>query len=172
MAETDFTKGFIRQADHTIREVYLARMVRCIEELSPEQIWWRPNPASNSAGNLVLHLTGNIRQWIIAGLGGAPDVRERDKEFAELGPLPRRILVSRLRKTVEDACRVLRKLSAEDLARDYTIQGFRVTGLAATFHVAEHFSHHAGQIILITKMLTGSDLKFTRLPGDKKRRHA
>lgn len=172
MAETDFTKGFIAQAEHTMREVYLPRIVRCVEELSPEQIWWRSNRTSNSAGNLVLHLTGNVRQWIITGLGGAPDVRERDKEFAEQGPLPRRLLLSRLRKTVEDACRVLRKLSAEGLARDYTIQGFRVTGLAATFHVAEHFSHHAGQIILITKMLRGRDLKFTRLPGDKKKHKA
>jgi len=116
----------------------------------------------------VLHLTGNVRQWIISGLGGAPDVRERDLEFSECGPLPRRVLVSRLRKTVKEACEVLGKLSPEDLARVHTIQRFRVTGLEAAFHVAEHFSHHAGQIILMTKMLTGSDLKFTHLAGEKR----
>lgn len=171
MKKTDLAGLITKQAEHIMREVYLPRIVRCLEELSPEQIWWRPNPASNSVGNLVLHLMGNVRQWIMGGLGGAPDVRERDKEFAERGPLPRRVLVGRLRRTVKEACRVLRKLSAEDLAHDYSIQGFRVRGFAAAFHVAEHFSHHAGQIILMTKMLTGRDLEFTHLPGDRRKRH-
>jgi uncharacterized damage-inducible protein DinB len=164
------TNPLITQAEHVLRQVYLPRIVSCLEQLSPEQIWWRANAASNSVGNLVLHLAGNVRQWIISGLGGAPDVRQRDLEFIERGPLPRRILVSRLRKTVEEACRVLGKLSPEDLTRVHTIQRFRVTGMEATFHVAEHFSHHAGQIILLTKMLTGSDLKFTHLPGEKNKK--
>jgi uncharacterized damage-inducible protein DinB len=167
MAKSRMTNPLITQAEHVLRQVYLPRIANCLEQLSPEQIWWRANAASNSVGNLVLHLTGNVRQWIISGLGGAPDVRRRELEFIERGPLPRRILVSRLRKTVEEACRVLRKLSAEDLARVHMIQKFHVTGMEATFHVAEHFSHHAGQIILLTKMLTGSDLKFTHLPGEK-----
>ena len=72
--------------------------------------------------------------------------------------------------TVGEACRVLHKLSPEDLARVHSIQKYRVTGMEAAFHVAEHFSHHAGQIILLTKMLTGSDLKFTQLPGEKRRK--
>ena len=170
MAKTRMTNPLITQAEHVLRQVYLPRIVSCLEQLSPEQIWWRANAASNSVGNLVLHLAGNVRQWIISGLGGAPDVRQRDLEFIERGPLPRRILVSRLRKTVEEACRVLGKLSPEDLTRVHTIQRFRVTGMEATFHVAEHFSHHAGQIILLTKMLTGSDLKFTHLPGEKNKK--
>lgn len=82
----------------------------------------------------------------------------------------RRVLASRLRKTVEEACRVLRKLSADDLAYVHTIQEFRVKGLEAVFHVAEHFSHHSGQIILLTKMLTGSDLEITHLAGEKKKK--
>jgi uncharacterized damage-inducible protein DinB len=170
MPTPDFTKPLVAQAERVLRQVYLPRITKCLEALSPEQIWWRPNEASNSVGNLVLHLTGNVRQWIISGLGGAPDVRERDKEFAERGPLPRRVLLGRLQQTVENACRVLRRLSAEDLARVYDIQGYRVTGLAATYHVAEHFSHHAGQIILITKMLAGRDLGLTHLPGGRKRK--
>src|SRR5208337_694548 len=155
MAKTGLRDPVIAQAEHVLRQVYLPRILSCLEQLSPEQIWWRANAASNSVGNLVLHLTGNVRQWIISGLGGAPDVRQRHLEFIERGPLPRRTLVSRLRKTVEEACRVLSKLSAEDLARVHTIQKFQVTGMEATFHVTEHFSHHAGQIILLTKMLKG-----------------
>jgi uncharacterized damage-inducible protein DinB len=170
MPTPDFTKPLLAQAERVLRQVYLPRIVRCLEELSPEQIWWRPNAAANSVGNLVLHLAGNVRQWIISGLGGVPDVRQRDMEFAERGPLPRRVLVHRLRQTVQEACRVLRRLSAQDLARVHSIQRYHVTGLAATYHVAEHFSHHAGQIILMTKVLTGRDLGFTRLPGEKKQR--
>lgn len=169
MAKTRMTDPFMAQAEHLLRQVYLPRIISCVDQLSAEQIWWRPNQASNSVGNLVLHLDGNVRQWIVSGLGGALDVRKRDLEFSERGTLPRRILVSRLRKTVKEACAVLGKLSPEDLARVHNIQKFRVTGLEATFHVAEHFSHHAGQIILLTKMLTGSDLKFTHLAGEKEK---
>ena len=170
MAKNQSSDALVVQAVRVLNEVYLPRILSCLEQLSPEQIWWRPNEASNSVGNLVLHLTGNVRQWIVAGLGGAADVRQRDLEFSETGPLPRRILVSRLRKTVKEACGVLQTISPEQLARVYIIQKFRVTGWEAAFHVAEHFSHHAGQIILLTKMLTGHDLKFTRLPGEKGRK--
>ena len=165
VAETDFSRTLTKEAERILRRVYLPRILKCLQQLSPEQIWWRPNPASNSAGNLVLHLTGNVRQWIVAGLGGAPDMRRRHQEFAERGPLPRRALVHNLRRTVEDACRTLRLLDAQRLGRTYSIQGYRVTGFEACFHVAEHFSHHAGQIILITKLLTGRKLGFTRLPA-------
>jgi uncharacterized damage-inducible protein DinB len=160
----------IVQAEHVLNEVYLPRILRCLEELSLEQIWWRPNEASNSVGNLMLHLEGNVRQWIISGLGGAPDLRQRDQEFSERRPMHRQALRNRLQKTVGEACRILHQLSAENLERVHAIQKYRVTGLEAAFHVAEHFSHHAGQIILLTKMVTGKDLKFTQLPGEKRNR--
>jgi len=168
MPRTDFTKPFTGQAERVLKQVYLPRIVRCLKKLSAQQVWWRPNAASNSVGNLVLHLTGNVRQWIVAGLGGATDTRERDKEFEERGPLPKQALVRGLKVTVQQACRVLHKLAAADLAEVHKIQGYRVTGLEASYHVAEHFAHHAGQIILITKLLTGRDLAFTHLPDDKK----
>ena len=148
---------------------YLSRILRCLDEMSDEEIWWRPNEASNSAGNLVLHLSGNVRQWIISGLGGAADRRERDWEFSERGPLARRELAARLRTAVNEACRVLKKLAPESLARVYTIQGYHVTGIEAVSHVYEHFSHHAGQIIYITKMRQGKDLRLTKLPTLKKK---
>src|SRR5262245_33666066 len=88
---------------------YLPRMVHCLESLSEDDIWWRPNAASNSAGNIVLHLCGNVRQWILSGLGGARDVRERDKEFAEHGPISRQKLIDQLKDTLEEACRIIEK---------------------------------------------------------------
>lgn len=172
MPKKPFVDPTIAQCEHVMKEVYLPRILRCLKKLSLKQIWWRPNEASNSVGNLVLHLEGNVRQWIISGLGGAPDKRQRDQEFSERRPLQRQALAKRLQKTVVKACHVLHKLSADDLVRVHTTQKYPVTGLEAAFHVAEHFSHHAGQIILLTKMLTGSNLKFTHLPGEKKEKLA
>jgi uncharacterized damage-inducible protein DinB len=169
MAKKRLTHPIVAQAERVLQKVYLPRIIDCLEQLSVEQIWWRPHETVNSVGNLVLHLAGNLRQWIISGLGGAPDVRQRDLEFSERRPLPRRVLVTQLGKTVREACRVLRKLSPQDLARVVTIQKFQVTAMEAAFHVAEHFSHHAGQIILLTKILTGRDLEFTHLPGERRK---
>src|SRR5262249_32768050 len=143
---------------------------KCLEQLSDDEIWWRPNDASNSVGNLVLHLCGNVRQWIISGVGRTPDVRERDKEFAQREGIPRAKLAPRLRTTIREAGRVLGSVSDEDLMRQYSIQGFRLSGLNAISHVYEHFSHHAGQIIYITKMKRGKDLRFTHLPTYKRKK--
>jgi uncharacterized damage-inducible protein DinB len=159
---------FVTQVNHSLNEHHLPRILECLKLLSDEDIWWRAHSTSNSVGNLVLHLSGNVRQWIVSGVGGAPDRRERDKEFAENGPLPRRELVTRLRNTVVEAGRVLEVLGTNELNRVYSIQGFRVTGLEAVAHVVEHFAYHAGQIIFITKMKLGEDLGFTRLPGEQK----
>ena len=159
---------FLASSQHSLAKQNLPRIVECLQQLSEEEIWWRPNSSSNSAGNLVLHLCGNVRQWIIAGLGGAEDKRERDREFAERGPIPRQALVTQLRRTVRDACRVLARLSEDSLLLKHDIQGYHVTGLDAAFRVAEHFGYHTGQIIYITKLKRAQDLRFTRLPVVKK----
>ena len=165
----EFTKQFLAQARHSLEKHHLPRVTRCLQMLPDGDIWWRPHPTSNSVGNLVLHLSGNVRQWIISGLGGEPDVRERDKEFEEDGPFPRRALLTRLRATVAEAGRVLGGLSERDLGRKLVIQGFRVTGFQAVFHVTEHFAYHTGQIIFVTKLKRGKDLGFTRLPEQKRK---
>jgi len=162
-----FAQQFLAQALHSLQAQQLPRIIRCLKTMTEEQIWWRTHSTSNSAGNLVLHLAGNVRQWIISGLGERPDHRERDKEFAELGPIPRRALILQLEETVAEACRVLGKLSSRDLARHYRIQGYRVKGMEAVAHVTEHFAYHTGQIIYLTKLQLGVDLGFTRLPGEK-----
>jgi hypothetical protein len=146
---------------------YLPEIVRCLQLLSEEEIWWRPNEASNAAGNIVLHLCGNVRQWIISGLGGAPDFRERDLEFNERGPMARRLLIARLKSTVAEASNTIQRLPAETFMREFSIQGFHTTGLGAIVHVNEHFAYHAGQIIYLTKLKRSKDLKFTRLPAYK-----
>jgi uncharacterized damage-inducible protein DinB len=160
---------FISQSRHSLLRYHLPRVEQCVSTLSEAEVWSRPNPASNSIGNLVLHMEGNVRQWIVSGLGGAPDHRRRDQEFSEQGPLQVAPVLSHLRKTVQAAVQVLARLSAQNLMRHYPIQGFRVTGLEAVFHVTEHFAFHTGQIIYATKSLRGEDLGFTRLPGEKRK---
>ena len=158
---------FLEQARHSLQRHHLPRIARCLQTLSKTDIWWRPNSASNSVGNVVLHLEGNIRQWIISGLGGEPDRRDRPREFAERGPIPRPKLIAGLRAAVTKATRVLEKVSARDLKRLYTIQGFRVSGMTAIQHVLEHFAYHSGQIAYVTKLKQQRDLGFTHLPGEK-----
>lgn len=166
MSGSAFDNEFLKLAEHSLRRHHLPRIERCLEMLSSEQIWWRPNESSNSAGNLALHLAGNVRQWIVAGLGGEVDARQRDLEFSERGPMPRIRLVRTLRSAVLDACKVLRRLTPADLSARYSIQKLPVTGINAVLHVVEHFAFHSGQIIFITKQLECRDLRFTHLPND------
>ena len=165
MSDRTLASICLRQWRLRLKERFLPRLLDCLELLSDDEIWWRPNEASNSAGNLVLHLCGNMRQWIISGLGETKDVRERNKEFSERGPIGRSTLSERLRQTVEESCGVLERLKPEDLTRRYRIQAFDVTGYEAAAQVTEHVSYHLGQIIYLTKLKRARDLGFTRLPA-------
>jgi uncharacterized damage-inducible protein DinB len=131
---------------------------KCLNLLALEQVWHRPNGVSNAIGNLVLHLAGNVRQWIVAALGDELFERDRPAEFAQRAPLPVAEMFERLRQTVERASAVIAGLSPDRLAARVTIQGYDVTGLEAVFHVVEHFSLHTGQIVYATKILIDQDL--------------
>jgi uncharacterized damage-inducible protein DinB len=148
-----------------LEERFLPPTIDCLGQLSDDEVWWRPNEASNSVGNIVLHLCGNMRQWIVSGLGGAKDIRERDKEFSERGPIARGALSEQFRETGKECCAVLERLKPEDLMRRYRIQGFDVTGYEAAEQVSEHIAYHLGQIIYLTKLKRAKDLGFTRLPA-------
>jgi len=168
--QSELTKSFLVESQRSISAYHMPRLIRCLKMLSEKDIWWRPNAASNSAGNLALHLSGNVRQWIISGLGNEEDLRDRDREFSERGPIPRRLLIALIRKTVEEACSVLGHLSDDSLERIYDIQGYRASGMYAVSHVVDHFAYHTGQIIFVTKWKLGKDLRFTRLPGAKRKK--
>lgn len=143
-------------------EQYWPRMRTCVESLSSEQVWWRPNPASNSVGNLLLHLNGNVSQWLVASFNRQPDARNRPAEFAAPVQPSAAVLLNQLGETMQEAGVVLARLTEADLLSQYEIQGYRVSGLAAVYQVVEHFGQHLGQIIYITKMLRGEDLGFYR----------
>jgi len=157
---TPIGSAFIARASEFLGSEYLPKIERCLEQLDDHQVWWRPNPQSNSIGNLVLHLCGNARQWIVSGLGGADDKRVRDAEFLQKDTIEKKKLTELLRSTVAEVVATLQGLDPETLLEKRTIQGAEVDVLQAVFHVTEHFSMHTGQIILLTKMLTASDLRF------------
>ncbi len=151
--------AFLRHTRFRLREDYLVKIAAALSELTDEQVWWRPNEASNSAGNLILHLSGNVRQWIIAGVGGQPNLRDRASEFAERRQIGRDALLELLTATLNEVDAALAKLeddvvaaqSDAPLQRECMPQGFSQTVLDAVFHVVEHFSYHTGQIVFIAK---------------------
>ena len=138
------------------------RIQDCLGRLTDEQIWLRNTENENAVGNLVLHLCGNLRQWIGSGVAGKPDVRDRDAEFAARGSLSGEQLKGRLDETVREASDIIRHLPLSRLGEPKTIQNYNLTVFEAVYHVLEHFSHHTGQILFATKLLTGADLGYYR----------
>lgn len=153
-------RAFLARASGYLLGDYLPKIERCLEKLSDEQIWWRANEESNSIGNLILHLCGNARQWIVCGVDSAPDARNRDSEFEQRDVIPRDELVTLLRSTLSDVDTTLQSVDPSTLLEYRKIQGNDVDILEAIFHVTEHFSMHTGQIIMLTKMMTSDDLRF------------
>ena len=158
----DLSRAIAAEYRRRMLEEYVPRVARCVSLLSPQQVWHRPGPHSNSVGNLLLHLEGNVRQWVLSGLAGADDHRDRDSEFAATAESERRDpseLVERLRGTVAESVAVVEGLRADDLLAHKQYQGlFDETGVGAVLHVMEHFSGHAGQIYSHTKQTLGVDL--------------
>ena len=152
--------AFLCQSVDFLAGHYLPKIEQCVAALSEEDLWWRPNEASNSIGNLILHLSGNVRQWIVSGVGGKADTRKRQEEFDATGGMKKGEVVKLLQETVQDACDVLRSASPERLLERGVIQGKDVQLFYAVYHAVEHFSMHTGQIIQMTKQRVGKDLKF------------
>lgn len=136
------------------------RIEKCLNHLTEEEIWQKPNSSSNSVGNLMLHLCGNIRQYIISSLGGEEDKRTREREFTETKSLNKSELLKKLTDTVHIACCTIRNLSEEDLLEMRSVQGFNYSGIGNIIHVVEHYSYHTGQIAFWTKLLKDRDLGF------------
>lgn len=136
------------------------RIEKCLAELTEAEVWQRPNDASNSIGNLILHLCGNITQYAISSLGNSADVRDRNAEFAATGGLSKTELLEKLSWTLREAVEVIRLASREEMLRVRTVQGFRMSGIGIAIHVCEHYSYHTGQIAFWTKILKNRDLGF------------
>ncbi len=157
--------AFLTQSREYLTAHYLPKIQAALEQLDEADLWWRPNPASNAIGNLLLHLAGNIRQWIVGGVGGMPDRRDRPAEFAATGHRSREELLRILTDAVLEADAVLARTDPASLHELRAIQGRECTVLAAIYHVVEHFGMHTGQILYIAKLRSGKDLEFYKLEG-------
>jgi hypothetical protein len=153
---------FLAFSRNKLLNQYWPRLKTCVEPMTVEQVWWRPNDASNSIGNLILHLNGNMTQWLVASFNKDEDLRNRPEEFAAQGGLTAAELLGRLGATIAEGERVLNHLTVVELLAPYEIQGYHVRGLDAVYQVVEHFGLHYGQIAYITKTLEGKDLGFYR----------
>jgi uncharacterized damage-inducible protein DinB len=152
------------QEAHRLFAEYFGKIEMCVGLLSHEQLWWRPNPRCTSVGNILLHLCGNLSQWVLAGLGGEPFERHRREEFAASEGEDGVTLVGRLGEIVS-ACRdVAGDLPDEKLGQVYVIQGITQTGFGVLLHAVEHMAYHTGQIIYVTKQLVGAHAEIQFYP--------
>ena len=156
---------FVDRSRQFLTATYLPKIEVAVARLSDNEIWWRPNPASNAIGHLLLHLAGNVRQWIVSGLGGTPASRQRHLEFTPEDTPTKADLLADLSRAVADADAVLARLDLATLETRVEIQGFTVTRFGALYNAVEHFAMHTGQIIWIAKARTGRDLGFYEIEG-------
>ena len=136
------------------------RIKKCLDQLEDAEIWYRPNHNTVSVGNLILHLCGNVRQWILSGMAGKPDHRKRQDEFDTPGPISRQKLLEDLDHLMEEVSHYLNTIGFDQLLAVYKVQGFEETGVAILIHVVEHFSYHVGQISYFVKTRKDIDLKY------------
>ncbi|MEP6743135.1 MAG: DinB family protein [bacterium] len=152
----DIAKDFIAESRSFLSSDYLPKIESCLEGLSDEDVWWRANEESNSIGNLLLHLEGSTRAWIVNVTGGSNSPRDRQQEFDERERIPRAELMARLKQTLVEADEVLARLDGATLLERRQTPWKEVTLLLAVYHAVEHFSMHTGQIIMLAKMRSGA----------------
>jgi uncharacterized damage-inducible protein DinB len=154
--------SLLADAREFLLEDYLPKIARCLDELDEESVWWRANPESNSIGNLILHLDGSTRMWVLGVAGNRSIVRDRAAEFSEQGPIAKSALLARLRSTLAEVAEALGTLDESVLLERRQAQKEEVTVLWAILHAVEHFAMHTGQIIVLTKIRTGFALHLSR----------
>lgn len=159
MMEDILGKELIKQCAVVIRED-TAKIIRCLDKLGEKDVWISPNEHLNTIGNLILHLCGNIRQYIISSLGKSEDIRERALEFSTRGGYRKNELIKQLQDTIEKALAVIQDSTGDELLRERIVQGTMHSGVGIVVHVTEHYSYHTGQIIFLTKLFKNIDLNF------------
>jgi Protein of unknown function (DUF1572) len=156
-------QAFLAASRHRVAACH-EKLTHCLAQLTDQQIWWRPGESRNSIGNIVLHLCGNLRQWLVSGVGEAPDVRDRRAEFAERGPISRDELLRRLGDIARDCDGVLFALDDAVLLEPRAIQGFSETVLSAIFECLGHLCGHTQEVVYITRLQLGDGYKFAWVP--------
>ncbi|MDG2383903.1 MAG: DUF1572 family protein [Pirellulaceae bacterium] len=166
MSESSLQFSLTQAANSELCEA-MRRIRNCVSQLNEEQLWWRCDDSMNSIANLLLHLSGNVRQWIIAGVGCELDLRKRQAEFDARGSESGTDLMKQIDDTVARACEILSQVSEDDLVRVRTIQDFQVSGSRAILHSVAHFQGHTQEIVHITRRLLGEQYEFYFVPNER-----
>jgi Protein of unknown function (DUF1572) len=145
----------------------MRKIEHCAGQLRELQFWHRPRAEMNSIANLCLHLTGNLRQWIISGVGGAEDVRNRPLEFSDRSNRGKSEVLVVLNGTVKEADEILSRLQGGELVAARRIQGFDTTVLSAVVNTVSHFRGHVQEIIHMTREQLGEKYRFDFVPRGK-----
>ena len=153
-------ENFLARSRYWLTREYPIKLRHCVEALPRNAVWSRPNDSSNSIGNLLVHLTGNVTEWMLGGVGGQKTSRYRAGEFAQTDGADARKLLDNLETVLRAADAVITGLTEADVDRTLVIQDRETTVLSAIYHVVEHFAMHTGQIILLTKMYAPGKIHF------------
>jgi hypothetical protein len=167
----ELASAFIIESRHCLSEG-MGKIEHCVGQLRDDQVWWRARPEMNSIANLVLHLSGNLRQWIISGCGGAKDLRNRPMEFSDQSNRPKNEVLAILKKVVAESDAVLGALTPEKLLSPGRIQGYETTGMAAIIKAISHFRGHVQEIIHMTRQQLGEKYRFDFEPQGKEQESA
>ncbi len=159
----DVARAFTDAARRELSEG-LSKIEHCLNQLTDAQVWWRPRPEMNSIANLMLHLAGNLRQWVVSGAGGAPDVRDRPGEFADRSAAPKSEVLAKLRGVIHECGAVLARLMPDDLVASRRIQGYDLSVTGAILHAVPHFRGHVQEIIHMTRVQLGDRYTFDFVP--------
>ncbi len=162
------TRGSFQRASAHYLEQYLNKIRYCVALLDEDEVWRRPVAGSNSIGNLLLHLAGNLSLWVLDSLGGEHHLRQRSLEFSAERTLDKTELVARLAEVVERCCEVTAGLTENQLAHELSIQGYSTDGRGALFHAVEHMSYHTGQIVYWTKVMTAGRAEIEFYPQHRR----
>ncbi|MFT3883749.1 MAG: DUF1572 family protein [Gemmatales bacterium] len=162
--QTSVGELFIKEIRARLSDSF-ERIIHCVSQLSDQQVWWRPQESMNSIANILLHLCGNMRQWIIHGVTNAPDHRDRPEEFSNRSMLAKNELIARLAKVVHESDQLLSAMNERQLLLERRIQGFDETVLSAILNSVSHFNGHTQEIVYITRLQLGSSYRFAWTPS-------
>lgn len=151
---------FLSRSRYWLTKEYPIKLRHCVNALPRDAVWARPNESSNSIGNLLVHLTGNVTEWILGGVGGRSIKRYRAGEFEQQDGADAAVLLDNLERVLQEADTVLAGLTEKDLERSVVIQDRDTNVLGAVYHVVEHFAMHTGQIVLMTKIYAPGKIQF------------
>jgi Protein of unknown function (DUF1572) len=161
---TDVVSTFTAEARKVLGRNF-EKIVHCLEQLSDDDVNWRPFAGANSIGNIITHLCGNVGQWIVSGVGGEPDRRNRPGEFARELHVTRDQLVEKLKTAFDAADATLAAVTPDTILARRKIQGFDETVLSAIFQTVSHFEGHTHQIVYITRVRLGDRYVFKWVPS-------